>query len=321
MAQADSVVMLNHDKIQGKVLGINNNNLTLHTQYAGDITIDIHYLAALKTNHFLWVRLKGQSAFKLIRFTTKDGKVWMNDKQGQQAPLTDSRSLARITTKKPKTGWVNSGNALLTFDYDDSSGDKESYGTKGQFTIKNPVNTHTFNWNTYYEQNSSKTTSRKWNLQYNYQRYLNASIYLQGNLSWAYALDQTPQSLISAGPSVGYQFWDNPDGSLQSSLGVNHLWEVYKTGKKQNEWALRWDLKYSKTFTNLVSCYEHIKALQPLRNGIILATNTGCKIQITDNFFVNAEYDYNYTTQEDPKVTVGSQRLSHIFHFGFGVNW
>lgn len=302
-------------------MGINDNKLTLHTQYAGDIIINMRYLKALETSKFLWVRLQGQSTFKLIRFSSKDGKVWMDDRQGHQESLKDNRSLARITSTKPSTGWVTSGNALLTFNSDDSSDNKQSYGTKGNITVKDTVNTHTFDWNTYYENNDDKVTSRKWNLQYNYKRYLDTSIYLQSNANWTYALDQTPQSFASAGPGIGYQFWDNPDGSLQSDIGVNRLWEAYKTGRKQNEWALRWDLKYTKTFMQLFNCYQNINILQPLDNGYILNATTGCKVQLTDNFFVNAEYYYNYTTQRDPSVTVGSQRLSHILNFGFGVNW
>jgi len=321
LAKADTVMMTNHDTLRGDIVGINQDKLTLKTTYAGDVSIDMRYVKALETSEFLWVRLQGQATYKRIRFTSDKGKIWMNDQKGHKIPLADNRSLARITSTQPDTNWVYTGSADANFNSDDSSGDKQSYGTSGKLTIKNPLNTHNISWNTYYERNNDVVSSRKWNLQYDYQRYLNASIYLQGNASWAYSLDQVPQTLVQAGPGIGYQFWDNPQGSLQSDIGVNHLWEVYRTGDRQTEWALRWDLKYNQNFMKEFNFYQNINLLQPLNNGLILTTESGIKYQLTDNFFLKVEYDYNYTTQEDPSATVGSNRISHIFYFGLGVNW
>ncbi len=318
---ADTVALTNHDILRGKVKIINNGELVLHTDYAGDITINMRYLSGLETDKFLWVRLKGQSSFKLIRFSANKGKVWMKDKEGEKIQLNDNRELAKISSSKPLTSWLLTGNAGLTFNLDDSSDNKESYGSTGLVTIKNTVNTNNFSWDTYYERNDQKVTSRRWSIQYNYQRYLNELVYIEGNSGWKYIIDQTPQSLFTVGPGIGYQFWDTPKSSLQSGLGIKHLWEHYANGETQTEWAASWNLKYTKTFFNLFNCYQNISLLQPFSNGLILNTETGCKIQLTDNLFFNTNYDYNYTSQKDPSVTVGSRRLSHILNFGVGVNW
>ena len=144
---------------------------------------------------------------------------------------------------------------------------------------------------------------------------------MQGNGSWNYALSQTPQQLSTAGGGLGYNFWDDVNGKLQSDVGLNHLWEKYSDGNNESEWALRWNLLYAKTLYGRFNLYEEINWLQPLKSGMILNTKTGLKIQVMDNFYVNSEYNFNYTTQENSTTTVGSKRLSHLINFGMGINW
>ena len=89
LLRADSVILENNDKISGKLTSIDKQILTVETTYAGTLSIDMRHMKALETNDYLWVRLQGQSTFKLIKFSSAEGKIWMNDAQGAKIPLVD----------------------------------------------------------------------------------------------------------------------------------------------------------------------------------------------------------------------------------------
>ena len=89
LALADQVTLKNGDKFTGKIVKSDGKTLVLHTDAAGDVTINFDAIQQITTDENLHVGLKdGKSAVGPV--TTSDGKLEVATKSGNvEAPTAD----------------------------------------------------------------------------------------------------------------------------------------------------------------------------------------------------------------------------------------
>ena len=315
---ADTLWLTNNDIIRGEVKEMTDGKLHFTTPWGGTVQVDLRYVRALETEQLLWVRMKGQNTFRLMKFDQKGGKTWMLDNQGNETELDDKQKLARLLNDDPgEEQWLLSGHFNVGFDTE--RGDEDEFRTSGQVNIQDRVNRNIINWKTYYSREDGHTNDREFKISYDYNRFMDEHWYLLGNSLWQYDNSESPRETVAGGGGMGYQFWDRPDGALKMDIALNSLWENYPNDSNEQHMALRWGVNYSQKIWDNLSFHHDWVLFRRLggKKQWLLDTTTGLRLSITDNLWFNLQLDFDY----DNKPAEDSYRSDHSFSFGLGYGW
>lgn len=315
---ADTLWLTNNDIIRGQVKGMTDGKLHVATLWGGMVDVDLRYISALETEQLLWVRMKGQNTFRLIRFDQEGGKTWMLDNQGNATELDDKQKLAHLLNHDPgEEQWLFSG--YFNIGFDTERGDEDKFRTNGQINVQDRVNRNIINWRAFYSREDGQTRDREFKISYDYNRFVDAHWYLLGNSLWQYDNSESPKETIGGGGGVGYQFWDRPDGALKMDIALNDMRENYPDGSNEQYLAWRWGGNYSRKLWNNLGFHQDWVLLRRLggKKQWLLDSTTGLRLSITDDLWFNLQLDFDY----DNKPAANSCRSDHSFSFGLGYAW
>ncbi len=316
----DTLWLRDGDTLHGQINGIEKGKIKLKTSWAGEIEVDLRYVKLMETQQMMWVRMKGQDTFRLVRFTQKDNKTWLEDETGNAIELGNQQGLATLVPEKPanEEQWLYSGDIGLYLTLKRGDKIEDEFKGSGTFNIRDRVNRNIITWEGEYSRNRDITTDKELKINYDYNRFWNEHYYILGNGLWQYDESESPYSRISTGTGVGYQFWDTPDSSLKSDVGLSYLWENYKTEENNRTWAMRWGLNGSYSFTGNLS--GHIDSVVYYRFGhkrSLWDMSATLRYQLTDNLWFNTLYELDY----DSVPAEGSKKSNSSLKFGLGYGW
>ncbi len=320
IASADKVWLSNSDTVKGKIESLKDGKLEIRTDWGGVVSVDLIYVQALETEKMLWVRLKGQSSFKLLKFQNSENKTWLMDDKGNKSSIKDSGEIGTLMTQYPEDHerLISSGSAQLNMQLERN--DKQELFFIGTYNLRDIVNSNTLKWKLNITRYSGVIDERDNYVHYDYNRFLTTRWYLVGNSAWNYDSDDDPMESVSLGAGLGYQFWDDADGKLKSNFGLTHLWENYvNESSNKKRWAFTLSTDYEqKLWQNIF--LKHNSLLSKRLSGLmemIYDADTAIKVMLTDKLWVNLLHEFNYNNRPTSK----SYRLDNSLTLGIGYDW
>ena len=319
LAFADTAWLTNSDVLKGQITSLKDGILQIKTNWGGDIKVKLKYVRALETEQLLWVRMKGQNAFKLLKFQHTDNQTFAVDNEGNEYAIDSSVELATLQEKQPdENKWVHSGTVSLLFNAD--SDDEDEFDISGTLKFRDLVNHHNIKWKLRKTWNSGEIDEDEHYIHYDYNRFINGQWYTTANSQYNYDVDESPQMDYRLGAGLGYQLWDTPVSQLKSDLSVEHVWEDYKNGDDNiDRFAMTSTTSYTRTLWKNIHS-DNLLAISRRFGGdneYLYNLTSGLKFDLTANLWFNTQLSYQY----DTVVLASDSNTDYELSFGLGYSW
>ena len=318
-AQADTVWLINGDRLTGEVSLLDNGKLLLKTDYAGTVRLDWDKVRELETEDPLLLQTPGLPINYQARLEPagEDGKVVLagNDQRREMALA----QLDRIVRPHPFLGdWSFSGTVDLAGDWRFNSSRSHDFSVSGGLQARHSMWRHNLRWDYLRRKQNSALTQHRYSAAYTLDRFVSQRMFWQGRalLERDYIEDLSRQSLLGGGP--GYQFWDDELGAFSVSGLLAHVQFGYRTAGDANFYALGMGWDYVRYFSGKqFQLFTHGEFYRPIGNeaDYNLRAEVGLRYLVTNWASLYAKATRNQVAGALENVADTN------FSVGLGVTW
>ena len=318
-ARGDEVLFQNGDRLSGKILKAAGGKLTIKTDGAGEVSVDMSKVKTFSTDAPVTVGVKERPPESANVGAGPDRYV-----QTAPAPgaLPQPVAIADISAINPgPPAWTGSFslNGLRT------SGNSvtEQLGFRGALSKRWPHDRLTFGAEySFGRQEDPSTGQKSTTLDYamglaKYDHFLTKKFY--GYVSTKAERDGVAELelRVAPGTGVGYQWFEGPTFNLSNEAGLVWVYENYKRAGWSEFFGPR--LAYSVDWTpfqplKLYHTLEYIPSFEDLGGDYLLNIDAGARLTVWKGLFAEVRYEYRF----DATPASGRNRTDQRYILGAG---
>jgi hypothetical protein len=318
-ARGDEVLFLNGDRLSGKILKAASGKLTIKTEGAGEVVVDMSKVKTFSTDAPVVVGVKERPPESANVGAGPDRYV-----QTAPAPgaLPQPVAIADISAINPgPPAWTGSFslNGLLT------SGNSvtEQLGFRGALSKRWPHDRLTFGAEySFGRQENPSTGQKSTTIDYamalaKYDHFLTKKFY--GYVSTKAERDGVAELelRLAPGTGVGYQWFEGPTLNLSNEAGLVWVYENYKRAGWSEFFGPR--LAYSVDWTpfqplKFYHTLEYIPSFEDLGGDYLLNIDAGARLAVWKGLFAELRYEFRY----DATPASGRHRTDQRYILGAG---
>ncbi len=266
---AEQVTLKNGDKITGTIVSVSDKKLTVKTDYAGPITIDLAAVAQFTSAQPMVVtRTNNQVVSGPV--TAQDSTVVVNAASGAQTIPDSDISFIRSTADQaayekslhpgPLQGWVGGGNFGLAL----ARGNSDTTNVALGFNADRKTTTDEWNitaaqlFSTSTVDNVTSTTANSLGGTVRYDRNLTKRLFAFGLLTGMYDHFQDLDARLSPNGGLGYHVIATKTTTFDVLGGFGYTYENYSTGLVNNFVNANIGEELTHNFTANTSMYERL---------------------------------------------------------------
>jgi len=233
--RADQIILDNGDSLSGTIEKIVAGKLTLKTDYAGPIDIDVSKIKKVSTSSPVEVHLQGGEVLKGQLQTTEDGQVKVEGSDERQTTSFDWKKVASVNP--PPSKWTGS----ITVGANDQTGNTHRNGASIAIAASRKTETDRFSlgYQFNYAQENGAVSARNHYGYLHYDYFFTKKWY--GYLGTE-LLSDTFRDLklrVAVGPGAGYQIWDDPIKFFNVEGGLSYIHESHATRSDEDFLTVR----------------------------------------------------------------------------------
>ena len=327
-AFADTVTLVNGDRFTGRLLENEGNFLNFQTEYTGKIKVQWEYVQSLKTDEPTLLIFDTGDTRNVLFVEVKDNKIEYQDSKDKKLHTLNGSEIVGISPEswmKNKSGYW-SGRVNFSIKTERGSSDEGYVDFDADITYRRKVDR--FRMTGELENDShvsqitgeTRTTKDKWLLNGSYNYFFNKKIYLGLSTSFEHDPLADLDLRTTAGPLLGYQFYESKPINLLAEVGLMFVKEEYRDVEDNSYLLPGWHINFDK--------YIIEKRLQLYHEqyGVINMNNndqwffkswTGFRLPLGQGIQATAEYKWEYNSQpvEEDNSTEST------FRFKIGYKW
>ncbi len=319
---ADEIYLVNGDHITGKVKKLVDGKLTLESELAGKLTIDLANIKTLKTDEPVEVRLNDGTGFKQRLVSSGAGKFGI---EGDQALKPQDFEVATISSiNKPVPTWHGDISGAIVSTHGNTTIDTQNLSVNLRKRTENDRVLLTTDYIRGRQENpdtgEKEVTQDEWKMRGKYDYFFTKKAY--GFLESRYERDRIAEldRRVVVGVGAGYQWVESDEFNFSTEAGVASVYEKYEnqtdsTSQVSGQLGYHLDKKLNNTLTfiNDLTYYPGFEQF----SDYLLTTTAEIRAKISDAMFTNFKvvFDYDSTPAED----AGSTDVKYIF--GVGVSF
>jgi hypothetical protein len=301
---ADTVWLVNGDRISGNIIELAKSSLKIKTRYAATLSINISAVKSFQTDakQHWEINLTPRSA--LIAQTDKQGYVSID---GQMIAIQDLALLPSQAT------WKKSGLLETTLDVDNDKKRKEKLHINGELNLESKHWRHSLAAETKRDKERDKLTEDTLELHYTLDYLINTHWLVRADTSYREeGVDITSHYwYLAAGP--GYRLWGEGKDKLDAVFAYNHFWVGNRLlDLELSAWSFALDYQQFwldeklETFTDARIAFPEIDVIDYIAN-----TSSGLRYHLNHSIHLSLKYDYNETrfslgTLKDSSYVLGA---------------
>ena len=317
-AVADTLTMLNGDRLTGRLDSITGGKAVFETTYAGQVWVDLDQIQLLETDEPYLVRVGDRSLQGLFsRVENKQELLGLNGSESLQLQRVRSASQSRNRLTQFTAEW---GTRLdLALSLADGNSSTEASNVLLETDFKDEVNAHLLTVLLAREEGEGLLTKDQLDVDYAYKRFVSERWYGAANAEYFQDTLKDVDSRISLGAGVGVQFIDNNLQNLSSDLGVSAVQEDID-GDNSVKPALRLGVDYQRfLFAKTVELFHRQSILQLFddNNGLVFSSSTGVRYAFNERIDTNFRIDLAY--ESDPPLS--NEKTDTTYSLGVGLKF
>ncbi len=310
---ADEVYLVNGDRITGKVTTLAEGKLTIESDLAGKLTIDINNVATFKTSEPVEIQLKDGTAFKKQISKAETGRFAV---EGDQTLKAQDFSIAAVVAINPpvkeEPKWHGSISGALVSTHGNTNINTQSLSVD---LTKRTENDRSLLSTAYlYGKQKNTTTGEKevtqdeWKMRGKYDYFFTkkAFWFLEGR----YERDRVAelQRRVVVGAGAGYQWVESEPFNFSTEIGLASRYETYynqtdSSSQLSVQAGYHLDKKLNKTLT-FINDLTYYPAFEKFSD-YYLTTTAELRAKVTELIFTNFKvvFDFDSTPAEDKGKT------------------
>lgn len=203
-AEADQIELKNGDRLTGAVVGLADGKLTVKTGF-GELVVPWAEVTALRLDQPMVVTVRGAEP----RLTTAEG-IAVAD-----IVAISPEQPSVVVSGAANAGWLAAG----------GNTDISSLHLDGQVAVRRRADRFTLNGALNRAEDSGRETARNSTGTFNYDRFLNSRLFVNGNLILTRDTFRGLDLRTALGGGVGYEAWKTPRGTLSIEGGLGYVRE------------------------------------------------------------------------------------------------
>jgi putative salt-induced outer membrane protein YdiY len=314
-AEAAVLVMMNGDRLTGEVVQKEGNVLKFKTGYAGTINIQWDQVRELRTDGATQAILDDGTKLRARVIVVDDGKATITSEDQEPVTIEKARITAiRNISRDPKRAGDFSGRVSLFMRSERGNTETDDIGADVELKYRRKVDRIRIFGDLAKESKSGEKIKQKWFLGTTYSHFVTKKLYLAGILRFKHNEFADLNLRTSAGPFVGYQFFESKPLNLLAEVGAVLVRADYIVEPDDTYWGPGWNIVFDKfVFSDLLQFYhEQMGLLDAKDTGHWLWTSwTGLRVPLFGGLVGSAEAKIEYDSDpfEDTEGTQTTYRL------------
>ena len=318
-ARGDEVLFLNGDRLSGKILKAAGGKLTIKTEGAGEVSVDMAKVKTLSTDAPVAVGVKEQPPVSAEVGAGPDRYVQTAPASGAPPQPVAIADISAINPTPP--GWT--GSLSLNGAFTSGNSETEQLGFRGALFKRWPDDRLTFGAEySFGRQKDPSTGEKSTTIDYamalaKYDHFLTKKFY--GYVGVKAERDKVAQLelRLAPGTGVGYQWFEGPTFNLSNEVGWVWVYENYKRSGWREFFGPR--LAYSVDWTpiqplKLYHTLEYIPSFEDLGGDYLLNIDAGARLAVWKGVFAELRYEYRF----DATPASGRHRTDQRYILGAG---
>jgi putative salt-induced outer membrane protein YdiY len=317
-AGADEIQFLNGDRLTGKIVGAEGGKLTIKTEGAGDVTVDLAKVKTFSTDEPIVVK-SGDTTFRSKVSPGDDGTVQVVPVEGGAAQALALKDLTQLNP--PLVKWTGSivVNALVTR----GNSESENLGASANVVRRSEIDRITLGAGYYYgrqRDNStgdSSTNINNWFVLGKYDFFLTKHFYLYAAARVERDIIAELDLRVTAGPGVGYQWFETPTLNLNTELGLAWIYENFAHQPSEDHLAARLAYHVDWTPHKMLKLFHNLEYLPRVTEPFVdynMNLDAGLRATVIQNFFAEFKFEFKY----DSTPAIGARKEDLRYLVGLG---
>lgn len=318
-ARGDEVLFLNGDRLSGKILKAAGGKLTIKTEGAGEVSVDMAKVKTFSTDSPVAVGVKEQPPVSADVGAGPDRYVQTAPAPGAPPQPVAIADISAINPTPP----VWTGSLSLNGAFTSGNSETEQLGFRGALSKRWPDDRLTFGAEySFGRQKDPSTGEKSTTIDYamalaKYDHFFTKKFY--GYLAVKAERDGVAELelRLAPGAGAGYQWFEGPTFNLSNEAGLVWVYENYKRTGRREFFGPR--LAYSVDWTpvqplKLYHTLEYIPSFEDLGGDYLLNIDAGARLTVWKGVFAELRYEYRY----DATPASGRQRTDQRYILGAG---
>ena len=315
---ADTVLLKNGDRITGKVMGLENNKLTLNTAFAGKIMILWSEVATLETDAPVRLILESESAVVSQLTASGSGQVAVTLPEAKN-PLTISLSQVALINPPPSGPAVKlSGRINTGINISDGNTQTQSVSLDGELVARSKINRFTIGATYQRDEDDGEKTADNSSGYIKYDHFLSEKWYLLANVTGTQDDFKDLNLRTDAGVGVGYQFWETDRRNLSLEAGLSYVNEDFIEAEDEDFSAGRWAVDFDQLlWDSPVQFFHGHEGLVSIEdtNDLIIRSRTGVRVPVYKGLTsaIEVRWEWDNSPAEDQE----NSDTDYMFSLGY----
>ncbi|UCF94673.1 MAG: DUF481 domain-containing protein [Desulfobacterales bacterium] len=315
---ADEVRLLNGDRLTGKIVSMQADDLTLQTSFAGEITIKWSEVARIRTETPLRLVLADETKLEGIPQSIEDRKIKLQLDSLSEPIFFDMDQVSAINPPEEPPVRLN---GQLNFGFSKATGntDTERIHGDGELVARTQKSRYTAGA----EYNRAKDENEKTEdnvLGYlKYDHFLTPKFYFYMNGLFEKDEFKDINLRSTAGAGLGYQFFESEQMNLSVEAGPSYVNTDFDEGDDEDSVSGRWAVKFDRFFFDKLFQYyfknEGYVSLTDA-NDVFMFTRTGLRFPLRMGLFLNGGWEWDWDNQ--PALGSDKSDYRYILSLGYG---
>jgi putative salt-induced outer membrane protein YdiY len=316
VATADTVQLLNGDRISGQVVSLANGTLAFQTPN-GQLNVPWTAVTGLVVAEPIFVTVGTRPPTPAtVAATRTDGRVTL--RPGGIVSLIDITAMARVSPPLGFTGRINAGMVAT-----DGNSEVNTLRLDGELVGRTPDHRYTGRATINRAQDREVETANNVTTLFRYDRFLTRRLFLNGNTILTNDQIRLLDLRVALGGGVGMQVIETPRMKISMDAGLGYVNETYTSEAIQNDErytavqeSAKLDIYVSGTRFVLFHRHDGYFSLAGNDNRFIKMGN-GVRVPIAGGFIATLQLDLDY----DPTPIPGGQSIDRTFALSFGYQF
>ncbi|HFD12495.1 MAG TPA: DUF481 domain-containing protein [Crenotrichaceae bacterium] len=307
IATADTVHLNNGDKISGEILSTDDGEITIATEYAGDVKVKWESVANFESNKVVTVELKDKSRVKGLAVPSQPGQLSLRSDQLANPVVIDINQIAAVNPPDlghiPLSGKLNIGGMKQS-----GNTDNQTFHADAELIALGPNNRTTIG--VLYNQGASngKENANNGRAYLSYDHFITDKWYAYANTDLSKDKFQDLNFRVFAGGGLGYQFWDDSKKYFSFEAGPGFIYEDFIKANDRDFAAGRWALDFRYWLVDdRIQFFHNHEGLVNLENfsDVLVRSHTGFNLPVIEhlNFLLQVDVDHDTLPAEGKKKT------------------
>ena len=317
-AAADEILFLNGDRLTGKITKAEGGKLTIKTDTAGEVTVDLAKVKTFSTDEPIVIQ-SGDSFVSSKVTAGPDGSVQVVPITGGAPQVLALKDVTKINP--PPVKWTGAivGNALITT----GNSQTENFGLSANAVRRSEIDRITLGGAYYYGRQKDNSTGNEhttidnWFVLGKYDYFLTKQLYLYGATRIEQDNIAELNLRLTLGGGVGYQWFETPTFNFNTEGGMAWVYEDFKKGGTEDHAALR--LAYHVDWTPIkpLKLFHNLEYLPNVADfsDYNLNLDAGLRATVYEGFFAEAKIELRYDSTPAPGAKKEDVR------YLLGVGW